>query len=104
VKFSPAKSELSIELNSVAPENVAEIILSDNGMGIPEEDMPRIFTRFFRARNVDPGRHQGTGLGLSIVEKAIIHHGGTIEVTSELNKGTSFRIMLPLLRRETLDE
>ena len=99
-KFSPAQSVISIDLATNTSSHTAEIVVRDNGIGIPPEDIPRIFTRFFRAKNIDPGRHQGTGLGLSIVEKVIEHHGGSIKVTSELNRGTSFLISLPLLDQE----
>ena len=82
----------------------AEVTIQDSGIGIPADDIPRIFTRFFRAKNVDSGKYQGTGLGLSIVERAIAHHGGRIKVDSELGRGTTFTVELPILELEQSDD
>jgi len=106
VKFSSKGSAIRLSLTSSDVKNgiqIAEVVISDSGIGIPEEDIPRIFTRFFRAKNVNSGKFQGTGLGLSIVEKAITHHGGTISVTSQLNHGTTFTITLPRVSEGKLD-
>jgi signal transduction histidine kinase len=103
VKFSPRGSAISISLSvqrAIDGDEVAEVVIADSGIGIPQDDIPRIFTRFFRAKNVDSGKYQGTGLGLSIVERAIAHHGGSISVESTLHQGTSFTITLPLASKE----
>lgn len=78
-------------------KNVHEVIIifSDTGIGISEKHIPLLFDRFFR---VDEARHskvEGTGLGLSIVEQAVELHNGTIDIQSELSKGTTFTIILP---------
>ena len=78
-------------------KNVHEVIIifSDTGIGISEKHIPQLFDRFFR---VDEARHskvEGTGLGLSIVEQAVELHNGTIDIQSELSKGTTFTIILP---------
>lgn len=72
------------------------ILIVDEGIGIPEKDLPNLFTPFHRATNV--GDIKGTGLGLSIVKEYVELHGGTIEVQSKLNKGSSFIINLPYLK------
>jgi signal transduction histidine kinase len=106
VKFSSKGSSIKISLGSksggVASE-LAEVGIADLGIGIPDEDIPHIFTRFFRAKNVDSGKFQGTGLGLSIVEKAITHHGGSISVESKLDFGTTFTVTLPQVSEEQAD-
>ena len=103
VKFSEPQSQISIALTSNVVSQRVEVAITDHGIGIPPEDIPRIFTRFFRAKNVDSALYQGSGLGLSIVEKAITHHGGTISVDSQLGAGTTFRISLPLYQEETFN-
>jgi len=77
-------------------EGQAELCVSDNGRGIPAESLEHIFERF---RRIDPegSRHtEGAGLGLAIVKQAVEAHGGTIAVTSEVGRGTTFRVRLPV--------
>ena len=71
---------------------VLRLTISDNGEGIRSEDIPHVFDPFFTTKDY------GTGLGLSVVHGIIQEHGGQIEVESELQKGTSFHILLPLVR------
>jgi len=68
--------------------------VADQGIGIPEQDLPRLFGDFHRASNV--GAIPGTGLGLAIVKRAVQSHGGTIEVASQSGKGTCFTVTIPL--------
>ena len=71
------------------------VSVADSGIGIPSEDLPRIFERFYRvdkARSRDVG---GTGLGLSIVKHVIEQMEGTVSVESQLNKGSRFTVVLP---------
>ena len=68
------------------------VTIRDNGEGIRGEDIPHVFDPFFTTKDY------GTGLGLSVVHGIIQEHGGQIEVESELEKGTAFHILLPLVR------
>ena len=71
------------------------ISVADTGIGIPRRDVSRIFERFYRvdeARNRNTG---GTGLGLAIVRHVAEEHGGTVEVESELGRGSVFRLCIP---------
>jgi signal transduction histidine kinase len=75
----------------------AEAILSvtDSGVGIPTRDLPRIFERFYRVDRARSRETGGTGLGLAIVKHVVENHGGTIEVRSELGRGSTFEVRLP---------
>jgi cell cycle sensor histidine kinase DivJ len=72
------------------------VCVEDNGIGIGASDLPRIGNPFFQARSAYDRRHDGTGLGLSIVKGLVALHGGDMQVNSELGKGTSISIALPL--------
>jgi signal transduction histidine kinase len=74
--------------------NGLQIEIEDSGVGIPADQMPRLFTKFFRARNVEDST-PGTGLGLSITRQIVEMHNGQIQVKSEFEKGTLFSIWLP---------
>lgn len=88
IKFSPEGA--TIWVDSRCKENEVELIIKDQGLGIPEEDMKHLFERFFRGKNVV--NIQGTGLGLHIVAKYVELMGGKINVESQLEQGTKFTI------------
>jgi PAS domain S-box-containing protein len=72
-----------------------EVVVSDNGMGIPANELPLLFERFFRAERATSGAIPGTGLGLAIAKAIVTAHGGRIRVESEDGDGTTFQILLP---------
>ena len=94
INYSPAGTKVSV---STSVENgIISIAVSDQGIGIPEVEVERIFERFYR---VDPARSRetgGTGLGLSIVKHIVTKHGGEISVWSSENVGSTFTIRLPI--------
>jgi PAS domain S-box-containing protein len=96
VKYSPAGGRVEFMLHRVVTNagEYAELSVQDQGIGIPCEDLPRVFERFYRARNV--GAIEGTGLGLAGVRQIVEQLGGSISVASEEYRGTKFTIRLPL--------
>ena len=82
-------------LNVVFEQEHFEIHVQDHGIGIPEEDIPKLFNSFYRAENV--GNIQGTGLGLSIVKEFVQLHRGKIKIKSQKDKGTTFSIHQPYI-------
>lgn len=76
----------------------AVLTVADTGMGIDAEDLPHIFDRFYRGRNVRQSDIPGTGLGLAIVKEIVDLHEGELEVQSESGKGSTFRVNLPICR------
>jgi len=99
INYSPEGTRVAVALRS--NDGLCEVSISDQGIGIPERDLERIFERFYR---VDPARSRltgGTGLGLSIVKHVAANHGGDVTVWSVEGAGSTFTIRLPLLREET---
>jgi two-component system sensor histidine kinase SenX3 len=95
INYSPDSTRVAIALKD--NKGICEISISDQGIGIPEKDLERIFERFYR---VDAARSRmtgGTGLGLSIVKHVVTNHGGEVSVWSVEGAGSTFTIRLPLL-------
>ena len=93
IQYSPSTSRIGIGVSNVG--GIVEIAVTDQGIGIPEEDLDRVFERFFR---IDPARSRntgGSGLGLSIVKHVAHNHGGDVRVWSQLGNGSTFTIRLP---------
>ena len=93
-KYTPDGGSIRVTLRRMGRDAVLEI--ADTGVGIPEADLPHVFDRFYRvdkARSRDTG---GTGLGLSIVQQIVRLHAGSVTVASEMGKGTTFTVQLPV--------
>lgn len=71
-------------------------IIKDTGIGIPKEDLQKIFDEFYRSKNARETEQIGTGLGLNLVKEIVEHYGGNISVTSELGKGSEFKVQFPI--------
>lgn len=93
IKYSPSGSTIRFECMCSPHEAVIKVI--DQGIGIPEEDQPKLFEPFHRATNV--GTRQGTGLGLAVTKRAIEMHHGTITFTTRPDIGTTFIVTLPIM-------
>jgi signal transduction histidine kinase len=85
-------SKGEVKIKTIADDGFAKIEISDNGSGIPKENLSKIFLPFFSSKEYG----KGTGLGLSIARRVIKEHGGDISVKSQVGKGTTFTISLPV--------
>ncbi|WP_066040928.1 sensor histidine kinase [Herbiconiux solani] len=93
IQYSPDGSRIGIGVHH--DEGVVELVITDQGIGIPEEDLPRVFERFFRVDQARSRNTGGTGLGLSIVKHVVQNHGGDIRAWSQIGQGSTFTIRLP---------
>ena len=93
IRYTPPGGKVVLEAQ--VAEEQAIVRVSDTGVGIPQEEIPRIFEKFYRATNVAT-RFAGSGLGLSLVHTIVTQVGGRIWVESEEGKGTTFTVVLPV--------
>ena len=94
-KFTPNENEISVSLKK-CDESSIEIKIRDTGIGISEEQLPKIFDRFYQVNSAHTREHGGTGIGLSLVKELVELHHGSISVDSKLGEWTEFKIILPL--------
>ena len=103
VKFTPSGGEIKIILKKKYAQSLLAII-SDTGIGISEEEISNIFDRYYQAKKNPTGKNSGAGIGLSIVKRILDLHEFDIKVKSELAKGTSFFISIPVNSPTHLNE
>ncbi len=94
IKFSPSGSVVNVTCGQAG--QVLDITVADQGPGIPSEDLDRLFDSFEKLSAQPTGGEKSTGLGLSIVKSIVDAHGGEIDVDSEVGKGTTFIVRLPV--------
>jgi two-component system phosphate regulon sensor histidine kinase PhoR len=94
VKYSQPEGKIRLKAQRVGDR--VRIAVADEGVGIPARDVPRVFERFYRADKARSRQVGGTGLGLSIVKHIAQLHGGTVEAASELGRGTTIAVVLPI--------
>jgi len=93
IKFSPEGGTVGIEVRETDQEVI--MIISDEGIGVPQDKLERIFDRFYQVDGSSKRRFGGTGIGLALVKRIIEAHKGRVSVTSEMKKGSSFFVTLP---------
>jgi len=104
--FTPAGGSVRVFAAPAAAGRLAgggpgvEITVKDTGVGIPVEDLPRLFERFYRVEKARTRQRGGTGLGLSIAREIIHAHGGEIDIASEVGRGTTVSLTLPAAQGE----
>jgi cell cycle sensor histidine kinase DivJ len=94
IKFTPRDGRVSV--SAFEDDRTLSVVVEDTGVGIGEDDLPRIGEAFFQARASYDRRHDGTGLGLSIVKGLVQLHDGDIDISSRLGKGTRITVRLPI--------
>jgi signal transduction histidine kinase len=94
LKYTPEGGEVTIHLQT-APSELT-FAVQDSGIGIPKNDLPRLFEKFYRGTHREALAQRGTGLGLAIVKSIAERHGGSVWVESELGKGSTFYLQIPL--------
>ncbi|WP_210611080.1 ATP-binding protein [Priestia flexa] len=102
VKYSPDGG--SVQIKALAEHDKVHISIKDEGIGIPEEAINKLFTKFYRVDNSDMRKIGGTGLGLSIVKEIVKSHQGEIKVNSEWKKGSTFTVSLPLMTTHSVEQ
>ena len=98
INYSPDGGQVRVKLAPLG--NFLEISVSDTGVGIDPEELPKIFDKFYRIKHPKTRQVVGTGLGLAIVKGVVDSHNGSIDVKSEPGAGTTFRILLPTLENQ----
>ncbi|MET0885826.1 MAG: ATP-binding protein, partial [Mycetocola sp.] len=93
ITYSPPRGRVGVGISR--KDGLVEIAVTDQGVGIPEEDRDRVFERFFRVDQARSRNTGGTGLGLSIVKHTVQNHGGEVKVWSLVGKGSTFTIRIP---------
>jgi signal transduction histidine kinase len=94
MKFSPKEKEVTVKL--FRDNGNAVLQIADKGIGMPQKEIPKIFQRFYQAENRVASEARGSGLGLTLVKNIVEAHGGTIEVESEVGKGSVFTVRIPM--------
>ena len=98
IKYNMQNGSVTVRVAKSVGDSSLTILIEDTGLGVPEGDVSKLFTKFFRAPNVIKVQTEGSGLGLYITKNIILRHGGKISVESVENRGTTFRIQIPLDR------
>jgi signal transduction histidine kinase len=97
IRYTLTGGRVTVEVNG--RDGDPRLTVSDTGIGIPPDDLPRIFEEFFRGEKAKQAVQHGTGLGMTIAKRVADMHGGRIEVASEVGRGTTFRVYFPQLNR-----
>ena len=95
VQYTPPQGTIQIKSKADEVKNHIQVVVADNGIGIPEKEQSLVFSDFYRAKNAQIFEKNGTGLGLSIVQQIIDSHNGIIWLESQKGKGSQFFITLP---------
>jgi two-component system sensor histidine kinase VicK len=93
IKYTDEKGRIDVDI--IQDKNCVQIVISDNGMGIPEDDLSRVFEPYYMVDKSRAGNREGSGLGLAISKQFVDAHGGSISIESTLGLGTTITVSLP---------
>jgi signal transduction histidine kinase len=96
VKFSDTRGPVTVSFTPVDRGRAVRIEVADHGIGIPADDLPRIFERFFQVDNTATRKYGGAGMGLALVQRMVTAHGAQVEVESTLGEGTRVLLTWPV--------
>lgn len=102
IKYSPDGGKITVSMKTTDTQMILSI--SDEGLGIPKKDLPKIFDRFYRVDKARSRAQGGSGLGLAIAKEIIKQHNGFIWAKSEYGKGSTFTIVLPYDKEAVKDD
>lgn len=100
LKFTPAQGHVNFSMNMAEGGQRCEFIIKDNGPGIPDSSLDKIFDRFYQVESGAQRSFEGSGIGLALTRDLVVLMQGNIAVESDLGKGSAFRVMLPLTTKE----
>jgi signal transduction histidine kinase len=95
IKYNVKNGSVTVRIGRLPDQPFLQVSIEDTGVGIPQEAMDKLFTKFFRADNVIKFQTEGTGLGLYITKNIIKRHGGSISAESTIGRGSKFTLTLP---------
>lgn len=96
IRYTPAGGRVVVAVRTLPDQHALSIEVADTGLGISEHDLPHLFDRFYRSDSSRSRAAGGSGLGLAITRYLVEAHGGTIDVTSVVGRGSKFTILLPM--------
>ncbi|MEL6493809.1 MAG: ATP-binding protein [Cyanobacteria bacterium J06623_7] len=102
LQFTPPKGRVFVQATHKPESQQIEILVTDTGVGIPQKEINRIFDGFYRTKPADKTQVAGAGLGLTLVKQSVQRSGGKISVTSQPNKGTTVKIIMPAVPAELI--
>lgn len=103
LQFTPPQGKVFVQASLKSEAEYLEILVMDTGQGISSKEINQIFDGFYRTKPTTEGKTVGAGLGLTLVQQLVRRAGGTISVTSKVNKGTTFKILMPAIPRELIE-
>ena len=95
IRYNVENGSVTVNIKQLSDRPYVEVMIADTGIGIPPQDMSKVFSKFFRAENVLKRETEGSGLGLYITKNILDRHGGTIWAESVIDRGTTFHFTLP---------